>query len=407
MRVLYLDPGLTGDLAHHANSCRAICGELRRRGIEVAVFAHHTVTPEVRAAVGATPLFRAFTYWTTDGDPLCGWLNAFDRSWRATVEDLSRVQGIEATDLVYLNSAHTAQLMALIRWFQSLPADRKPHVVLEFGAEPGVDLVPGAEPGQLVIQGRDSRRDPRATLYRFAAGHLTDADLTRFHMTTFDRSTSRMYTHVLGKPVGVLPLPQFTRPGVTRRAGRRPITVSVLGFQRVDKGYHLMPLIARALLAHEPDIRLLVHNCVPEQMPAVQKELRAHAEVESRITVDERVAGPELWDPMLEATDIMLCPYEPARYVASYSAVAAEAVANGIPLVVPARTSLADLLEMFGNPGTCFEAWNQESIVAATRSAIADFDVLANRAAEAAAQWNATMGVGNMVTRLLAYAELS
>ena len=85
---------------------------------------------------------------------------------------------------------------------------------------------------------------------------------------------------LLGRPVGVLPLPQFAQAAVTSRTGHRPITVSVLGHQRPDKGYHLMPEIARLLLAHEPDIRLLVHNGAPDVMPRIQEEMRAHAAVE-------------------------------------------------------------------------------------------------------------------------------
>jgi hypothetical protein len=85
--------------------------------------------------------------------------------------------------------------------------------------------------------------------------------------------------------------------------------------------------------------------------------------------------------------------------------VATEALANAIPLVVPARTSLSRLLDRYGGPGTAFEAYTPTSIVAATRQAIADFDTIAARAEAAAGQWNATMGVENMVSALLAHGQ--
>jgi hypothetical protein len=200
----------------------------------------------------------------------------------------------------------------------------------------------------------------------------------------------------------VLPLPQFAKSAVTSRVGHRPITVSVLGHQRQDKGYQLMPEIARLLLALEPDIKLLVHNGAPDVMPRIQQEMRAHAAVEYRLTLNEQTAGPELWEDLLQRSDLILCPYKPARFVASYSAVATEALANAIPLVVPAKTSLSRLLDQYGGPGTAFEAYNSTSIVTATRQALADFDTIAARAEAAAGRWNATMGVGNMVTALLA-----
>jgi hypothetical protein len=404
MRVIYADPGLRDNLGHHANSCRAILRELERRGVTVVVLSLTGIIPELQEELHAIPFFRAHTYWQTDGDPISGWLNCFDTSVRATIEDLNRLQGVTPDDIVYLNSAQPAQFMALVKWSKSLPVDRRPHIVMEFGTDPGVDVDFGAgdESGKFTLRLRDYRNDPRAMFYRHAASQLAEPDLARFHMTTFDGAASAVYALLLGRPVGVLPLPQFAHATVVSRVGRRPITVSVLGHQRHDKGYHLMPEIARLLLAHEPDIRLLVHNGAPDVMPRIQQEMRAHAAVESRVTLNEQTAGPELWEDLLRRSDLILCPYEPARFVASYSAVATEALANAIPLVVPANTSLSRLLDRFGGPGTAFESYDSAGIVAATRLALADFDVIAARAEAAAGRWNATMGVGNMVSAVLA-----
>jgi hypothetical protein len=409
MRVIYADPGLRDNLGHHANSCRSILRELESRGIMVIVLGLASIIPELKDELHALPFFRAYTYWQTDGDPISGWLNCFEIAVRTTVEDLQRLQGIAADDIVYLNSGQPAQLMALVKWSKALPAEKRPHIVMEFGTDPAVDVDLGAgtemEAGKFNLRLRDYRTDPRAMFYRHAAWHLTEPDLACFHMVTFDAASSAVYARLLAKPVGVLPLPQFAKAAVTSRAGHRPITVSVLGHQRQDKGYHLMPEIARLLLALEPDIRLLVHNGGPADMPRVQQEMRAHAAVESRLTLNEETAGPVLWEDLLRRSDLILCPYKPERFVASYSAVATEALANAIPLVVPAKSSLSRLLDQYGGPGTAFEAYNATSIVAATRQALADFDTIAARAEAAAGRWSAAMGVENMVTALLAQGQ--
>jgi glycosyltransferase involved in cell wall biosynthesis len=402
MKVFYADPGLRDNLGHHANSCRLICRELQRRGIEVVVLSMAGIPPELQAELKAIPLFRAYTYWQTDGDPISGWLNCFDRSARETEEDLHRLRNIETDDLLYLNSAQPAQFLALVRWSQSQPQGRRPHVVLEFGTDPGVDLEASGDAGMLTLRPRDYRFDPRAMFYRFAAGQLTEQALPRFHMRTFDSGSSAIYAALLARPVGVLPLLQCAEANIQGRVGRRPITVSVLGHQRPDKGYHLMPEIARLLLAHEPNIRLLIHNGAPAVMQKVQAELRAHASVETRIILNEETAGPELWGDLLGRSDLILCPYESARFVGSYSAVAAEAVAHAIPIVVPAGTSLSRLVDAFGGPGTTFARFDPASIVAATQQALRDFDAIAGRAVTAAERWDATMGVENMVSALLA-----
>ena len=184
MRVIYADPGLRDNLGHHANSCRAIRRELERRGVTTVVLSLTGIIPELQEELQAVPFFRAYTYWQTDGDPVSGWLNCFETSTRATLEDLGRLQGVTPDDIVYLNSAQPAQFMALVKWSKALPADRRPHIVMEFGTDPGVDVTFGSgEAAQkFTLRLRDYRNDPRAMFYRHASGQLDETDLARFHM---------------------------------------------------------------------------------------------------------------------------------------------------------------------------------------------------------------------------------
>ncbi len=121
MRVIYADPGLRDNLGHHANSCRTIRAEIQNRGLDVVVLSHDTIIPDLKAEPGAPPLFRAYMYWQSDGDPVAGWLNCFDSSMRATVDDLKRLSGVSADDVVYLNSTRPPQFLALITWVRLIP----------------------------------------------------------------------------------------------------------------------------------------------------------------------------------------------------------------------------------------------------------------------------------------------
>jgi hypothetical protein len=179
----------------------------------------------------------------------------------------------------------------------------------------------------------------------------------------------------------------------------------VLGHQRPDKGYDLVPEIVTRLLQLRPEVKFLAHNGAPLEMASVQEKLRALASAHPQLTINESTAGPALWQELLDASDLILCPYPKWRYESAYSAVAGEAIANAIPLVVPANTTLSTMLAQFGSGGTIFSKYDVATIVDAVTVAIDRFDDLADHAATAATRWQATMGATKTVDALLAYAR--
>jgi hypothetical protein len=224
-------------------------------------------------------------------------------------------------------------------------------------------------------------------------------------LVTPERELSAIYSALLERPVGVLPVPFLASGPLRNRAGARPVTIATLGQQRgTDKGYHLMPEIARLLLADSREIRLLVHNSLQSMMlPAHQELQQLAATTDGRITIHEGVAEPSVWSQLLAASDLILCPYEPRHYRFSISGIAMDAVANGIPIVAPAGTSLERLIADFGGCGVTFEAWEPGAIAAATISAIDGLDELAQRSFAAAHRWPQVQGPEHLVDALLAF----
>jgi hypothetical protein len=401
-RFFYADPGLLNNLGHHANNCRFITREARARGLDVKVLSFGNIEPGLQAELGAIPFFRALTSWMSDEDPICGWLNAFHIVAEITREDLSRITDIGPDDVMYFSSALPAQLMALAQWMGSLPRDRLPLVVVEFGIDPGVDVQQGPE--GLVYAVRDPRTDSRAILFRSAAARIPPAVAPWLQMITFDPASSASFCVVMGKHVGVFPTPHAATGPRFSRSGKRPITVAVLGNQRPEKGYQFMPEVAQRLLQANPDIRVLCHNANPNAMPEAQQALRALAATDSRLILDERLAGGEVWQGLLDASDLILLPYASPRFAISYSAVAVEAVANGIPLVVPADTSMARLVQEFGGSGTTFDRPEASAIVDGTQRALDRFDQLATSAHAGSELWGQIHGPRHLVEAMLALA---
>lgn len=402
MMLAYFDTGLLNNLGHHANSARHISVEARGRGIPCAVFGHAEMEPALRDELAAVPWFRFHTYALYDTDPVCGWLTNFHVVAQGLTDDLNRIEGIGSGHMLYLNSVQPPQLMGVIRWAQSRPEDQRPTVIVEFGTDPG--LLVSESPEGLRFAPMDTRLDSRAVLYRFTARTLSEADRKWLRLATFDAQSSSVYQMLLDFPVGVLPLPQqAVTTRLDRRGAARPLTVSFLGHQRPDKGFHHVPAIVARLLAARGDIRVLVHNGDPDGMAAQQQELRALAAGDPRLVLDERPADGTLWASLLEQSDLIVCPYSRNRFIASYSAVVSEAMANAIPVVVPEGTTMHAVIREFGKPGTIFREESADGVVAATVAALDDYQRLAGLARLASIRWGETRGAKCLVDTLLSW----
>ena len=398
-RVLYADPGLKDKGGHHAGYCRAIVGELRTRGLQTKILSFQGISPELQQELGAEPFFRAYTYWTTDGDPICGWLNRFDAAVQETREDLERLDDLNGDDIVFMVSVQAAQLLAAVQWLDGLDPQRRPQVVIDFVEDAGLDAVPQAE--GVAFSTRDPRLDPRAVLYRFAGRQLATAETGGLRLFATDTWMSVAYGFLLQRPVGVFPTPQMCFRAVANRVGRRPITLAVVGYQRAVKGYNLVPEIVEKLLVANTDIRFLAHNCNPEETRDLQARMRQIAGRDPRLVLDERALQDDQWAEVLDKVDIILCPYTLFQYAACSSGVAFDALANGIPLIMPKGSSLERLVEEFGSGGTVFEVHSVDSIVEAALRAVDHFDDLAAKAFQAAGKWASQRGPKASVDTLL------
>lgn len=402
MNFLYLDTGLLSNLGHNAFSCRHITRELKRRGIPTYVLAHKDIQPDVREEVSAQPFFSCYTwskYSVLPGgvvDPFCGWLNDFEIAWSNTRGDLEKIRGVTAEDVVYMNSARAPQVMAIWSWFTQIPLNQRPTIFIEFGNAISVAF---GETGLTWIP--DPKQDSMPTLLRYIGLKMRKEDQARFKLATFADKCSTAYSKLMEYPVCTLPLPHRAITDCHSRVGKRIKTVSIIGQQGWNKGYQLVPQLASQLLAQRDDVRLLIHNNIPKNMANDHAMIRVLAEADSRVTVNEEFAGPELWSYLLNQSDLLICPYHAPTYSTSYSAVASEAMANAVPLVAPANSTLSDVLEEFGNPGATFSEFNSQSVLDATLKVLNNFNAIAEKASFAARQWETTKGAGKLVDVLL------
>ena len=406
-RLIYLDATLRHNGGHYANSCRHITTEARRRGIQTFVFGNKELEPALAKELGGEGLFRYDALAAVSDDPLSGWMENFFFFSGSIFEDLQKLKGLlNPEDVVYWNSARPGELMALIDWMQSsFKPETCPRIVVEFGYPPGflqardkdgkIHFVPTHNDPYLARFANDPQ------LYRFAARRLRPEFRGRLQLGTFDPASSQDYTAILGLPVIAYPLPQPVDKPLRLRSQDAPRTVTFLGHQRIDKGYPLVPAIVDRLLKDHPDLQVLVHNGNVHGYLEQTAELMAMTYGNPRLTVRNEVADGRMWQEILDQSSLIVLPYQPERYVNSYSAVLSEALAQAIPMVVPTESCLGRLVREYGDGGTGFDAWTVDSVCEAVDRALADFDKIARNAETGARLWAAEHGPAHTLDTIL------
>ena len=383
MRVVYLDAALIGELGHFAGVCRSVTAAIRGAGQEVIVCSHQQIEPHLKAELSAQPLFRLHPNARLSNDPVCGWLLNYFETVRLTAEDLSRVQGLTAEDVIVYDCARPAQIGALIQWLQqTFAADACPQLLVMLGWPSGM-TVNRDESGQL----KNWRlHDQASCLYRLAAATIKPAYAGRVRFGVADATAAESYQQLLGRPVETLPaIQQATISPRARSAASEPC-VAFLGEQRFDKGYPLVPGIVEGLLAANVPLKILVQNSW-QQMEEQNAALQGLAARDPRLTVRIGTLTADGWRQQLSEADLIVLPYHPSTYSTSLSGVGAEAVANGIPQAVPANTGLSRLVVDYGMPGVIFPTSEPAAVVKAVLAAIQDWPAVAARAADARKLW--------------------
>jgi glycosyltransferase involved in cell wall biosynthesis len=396
MRILYADTALRTFEGHHASSGAALVNAFRDLGHEVTVVGHCEVLPELQRSLGVQPVFRYFTYIGPSGDPIAGWLTNFAIVAEATTADFHHAWAKYGPfDLIFFNSVRPAQLAALALWMKAEFGndEQTPRAVVELGTEAGLTRSGSGDGATYSV------REPTAILYRHVVNWIGKEQVGKIAFVAVNPAAAAEYRFILDLPVEVVPLPQQL-PTPRRRKMKDVLTVGLLGHQRVDKGYQFFPELVQLVLQRCANARFLVHQSDPDSVyqgdrqsiAQVTTSLRELAARTPRLELLLEPAVGDKWFALIERCDIVALPYDPSRYQGAYSAIFGEALASGAPVVVPAGTTMADLLEAARWPGTTFNTWDVASIAAAIEAAIGSFPRLVRPAFRAGTAWTRQHG---------------
>src|SRR6185503_6537862 len=126
-----------------------------------------------------------------------------------------------------------------------------------------------------------------------------------------------------------------------------PLRILYLGDARLEKGFHHLPALVRSLTDGDSDRRqfefyIQSHSTSPIEEPEITSARAELARLADRgATLFDVPVAPVQYRELLASGHLAVLPYDPRAYAARSSGVFAEAVAAGIPTVVPAGTWMA------------------------------------------------------------------
>jgi glycosyltransferase involved in cell wall biosynthesis len=374
-RLLIVDPNLKSIHGHYYGYAARIAEAARMLGVETWIAASDTVTLES----SATPILPALSnnYWeelaARDGHDPCIHLAATAQQFADELGRAVRRLGIGSQDVVFLPYAKLVELegLALLR---SVWRDGAPRTILLFRRE-------------LDEQGSDTRLGGRAVtmLLRRALAQLTTSpggDRVRV-FTDSDQLTDD-YADRLHTAVQTAPIPvdrRFRLLADDKPA--KPIVISYFGDARTEKGYQHLPALAGSMSAAIGcgRVRLVLQSNF--NVPGGETGITAAREALGRHPNVELLLEPLHDDEYLvrmEASHLVLLPYQADRYVARSSGILAEAVHAGVPVVVPDGTWMAEQLRRQHGAGIPYDGSGTADFVRAVDRAVERLPELLARA---------------------------
>lgn len=302
---------------------------------------------------------------------------------RDTARLLARLK-VAHEDLIFLPTLSPGDFSALLRLWR---ADRKAccgdwHLL--FRRPPEGDFAEYGPAGAWRL--RDGGPGPRPRSVRF----WTDSD-----------ELALQYRSATGRPFGTLPIPHV--PPV--RAALPPterLRILYLGDARLEKGFQYLPGLVRELTDNDRgaprfEFWIQAHGvspCEAAEIVAARAELSRLANRGVRLFT--LPLSPAAYRDLLASGQIAVLPYDRRAYAERSSGVFAEALAAGIPLVVPQGTWMAR--QMPDGIGLAFQTVTE--IAAHVLKIGCEFPRFAARARRFAGAWRKRHNAVSLVGRL-------
>lgn len=371
MDIALFDPDLHTSAGHHPDLDLKIIRELKRRGHRVSVFAHQKLDARaadlLQVADQVNPVFQVSAYRNPSlieyglipafFDPLSGSLAHFIDGAKIVAEHL---KALNKFDLWLWPSLSAIRLLAC--------ADTRPAARISgcIHVEPDFAMHAGN------------------TFWRYAFSRAMAAEAS-FNLGVPTAELAVVYAAICPEfPPGLRP---SYIDGVATAAA--PNGMTRIGFfghqQRHEKGYNLISPIVAKLLEH--GYQVVLQDSGASLPPSSHERLE--------------IIGPvaDLGE-QIRRCDLVVVPYLADTYRIKGSGIVCEAIANGIPVVAPDKTSPGNLVASLGC-GRLFGEFSVDNILGAIGLVHADYLSVRSLAQTASRRWAGRNGIRRLVDQLL------
>jgi hypothetical protein len=378
-RVFALDPGLGPIPGHWATFARKLSSAIRGLGFEAVLCGNRQQEPHILDGLAVEPLFSLTPYERYGDDPHDPptALAAFERQTARFADDLEKLDsfGLANGDLLVFFTVYPQILGGLAEWARRRPERRLQRVAL---------LLQFAEEVNVYEKARGARGDVYYVDYYRRIMPAGEGRNAHPHWRYFAASPGLgdLFSALLGKDVRPLPMPGSADwPPVRRRVPGAPLAVAVLGHTSIAKGAFMLKDIIGATLDKFPNVRFNFHLSTNPDTRALDAEFAAERD---RLDIVRGHISDDKMQALIDASDIVLLPYEPQKYRTMPSAIFIQAACSGKVAVLPAGSHMHLEVLLRGGGATLFREHSATDVTKALWSAIEDAERLSRAAAAAA-----------------------
>jgi glycosyltransferase involved in cell wall biosynthesis len=261
------------------------------------------------------------------------WYNHFSKSSMKTWKSLDEIYRFNDKDRFVLPNADHLTTKSLIRYFKAKKNNQCPSVGLRFINVMENNAVPRLIKPDNLFRFLEKSKNKGIKINVAAETEGYRAFIGQFVTGTF---------------ICEYPQDQMVKPRSSSSFSKKNFTVGSLGSARPDKGFtKLKGLVTRILAAHGSNVKVVIQEGLTSwntEYDLTLSELRSYPQV----TFLPGYLTQKEMQNAVNVCDILLMPYDEPTYEFRGSAMLFEAADLQIPILVPSRTGLGEVVRKYG-----------------------------------------------------------